>query len=106
MSLPAKVKIGFRDYEVVVEPSPDFAEMRHGECDCTLGRIRIAEKISTTPEGALTFLHEILHGVWAHWEIKHGDKTEEQYVAQFAEGLSQVFRDNPDVLSYLKGALK
>lgn len=60
----------------------------------------------STREGiADTLQHEINHAIWWAYGIQEGD-NEERTVAAFATAWTQIYRDNPWLLDWLKKALK
>jgi hypothetical protein len=62
------------------------------------------EDITSDIVRAETLLHEISHVVWWVYNLKDED-DEERTVHTMATGLTQVFRDNPKVLEYIKESL-
>ena len=50
-------------------------------------------------------LHELLHVIWANYNIEDED-AQERTVSQMAAGLTQVLVDNPELLSYIQRQVK
>lgn len=102
--LPTSVRVGCFDY-AIEEWSPHLAAtaQRLAECDrdnlvirvrSDLPRQRIAEAV----------LHEILHAAFDAGACEVGD--EERIVGVLGGMLAQVWRDNPEIVSYLSAALR
>jgi len=98
--IPPSIKIGATDYTVRIEdtlPDDDF-----GYSDSRLQEIAIS-KDQNKQAAADTLLHEILHAIWHEsglFAIKRPD--EETIVRITSTWLCLVFRDNPDVLTFIK----
>jgi hypothetical protein len=105
MELPKKVKIAGIDVKVVDWDHHEAdAQRAYGifskvenciKIDTTLSSLRVTE----------TFIHELLHGIWAGYRMDEKD-DEERTVAIFAAGLTQVFRDTPELLVLLQKVIK
>jgi hypothetical protein len=52
-----------------------------------------------------TLIHEITHAIWWVYGLEDKDE-EERTVATLSTGWTQVYRDNPSLLDWLKKALK
>lgn len=96
--LPKSLRIGYEDYRVEEMPADSDDE---GECDTTHYRIKI--KIGRSSRAvANTLLHETGHGIFEHAGLHKidgmTDEKEEMIVSAFANGLSQVMRDNPEAM--------
>lgn len=69
----------------------DFSAMDSRiRCDPNAGRIKLLD----------TLLHEILHGIWWAYGI-HDNDGEERTVGTLSTALTQIFRDNPDLLRFI-----
>jgi len=98
--LPAKVKVGYHDYKIETwHPSEASGARRYGETNGISRTIRIDTSFSPR-QTAETLLHEILHCICDIWNIEDEDK-EERVVSAMSAGLATVWRDNPDVLSFI-----
>jgi hypothetical protein len=105
--LPAKVKVGYVDYKIETwaHDQADASE-RYGETDRVRRIIRI-DTDYTPQQSAETLLHEILHTIWAMWNVSELRKLEEEAVVHaLGKGLATVMRDNPDVLAWIDMALR
>lgn len=105
MNIPKTVKIGGRTF--TVEYPYIFTERfdRSGDIDFQLQKIDITDKsnnLISNPESILvTLLHEIIHGIDYIYGAKLTNLKDdsEHAVEQLAEGLVQVFKDNPKLKS-------
>jgi hypothetical protein len=102
--LPGVIRIGPFDIRVVYDtadlksPPESWGMYQHG--------VQI-ELDATQPPGVVavdTVLHECLHGILrcAGWPRKE----EEKIVAAIATGITQLLRDNPQLLAWMVAALK
>jgi hypothetical protein len=108
MSLPKKIKIGYVDLDIIVVPkNSKFSKDNYGEYDSKTNSIRVAEGQRKIEELS-TLLHEILHAIcWqsslsSEGGILEKNKLEEVVVNSIANNLTQVFKENPALLSYIK----
>tara|TARA_R110002020_G_scaffold199208_1_gene400622 strand:+ start:1767 stop:2066 length:300 start_codon:yes stop_codon:yes gene_type:complete len=92
------VKVGPTDFSIEYVP---LNEELFGDFSYINSRIRIEENLKGT---ALvdTVLHEILHAIWKLGQLKDKREDEERAVAIMATYLTQVLRDNPVMLTWLK----
>ena len=100
MILPKKVKVAYRD--IAIEefcPIKAAEAQRYGEYDNHKNVIRIDTSHGEV-KAAYTLLHEIMHCVYFYYDMSQKDE-EEAIVTKSSTGLIQVFRDNPDVMSYI-----
>lgn len=102
MKLPRKVTIGYRKYRV------EELSKKQSDADEALGwhfnypaRIKVRLTELDPAEVANTFLHEILHGCWKVGELPKKKIDEEQVVTVLANQLTQVIRDNPEVIEFI-----
>lgn len=102
--LPASIRVAAFDFAVVPwHPMSAAADRRYGEFSSMEGCIRVdpqAGDIKTCD----TLIHEILHAVYWAYTINEQD-NEERTVSMIATALVQVFRDNPDLLRFVRKAL-
>lgn len=105
MSLPKSVKVGYRTYQVT--PSPQQAtsiQREYNGLHCLeRGVIEIEPSLDDVHK-AQVFLHELLHACWAVGCVP--DEDEERAVSILARMLTQVFQDNPDVISWISKNVK
>ena len=92
------VKVGPTDFSIEYVPLNDEL---FGDFSYINSRIRIEENLKGS---ALvdTVLHEILHAIWKLGQLKDKREDEERAVAIMATYLTQVLRDNPVMLTWLK----
>ena len=92
------VKVGPTDFSIEYVPLNDEL---FGDFSYINSRIRIEQNLKGT---ALvdTVLHEILHAIWKLGQLKDKREDEERAVAIMATYLTQVLRDNPTMLNWLK----
>jgi len=92
------VKVGPTDFSIEYVPLNDEL---FGDFSYINSRIRIEENLKGT---ALvdTVLHEILHAIWKLGQLKDKREDEDRAVAIMATYLTQVLRDNPKMLTWLK----
>jgi len=92
------VKVGPTDFSIEYVP---LNEELFGDFSYINSRIRIEQNLKGT---ALvdTVLHEILHAIWKLGQLKDKREDEERAVAIMATYLTQVLRDNPTMLTWLK----
>jgi len=92
------VKVGPTDFSIEYVPLNDEI---FGDFSYINSRIRIEENLKGS---ALvdTVLHEILHAIWKLGQLKDKREDEERAVAIMATYLTQVLRDNPNMLTWLK----
>lgn len=92
------IKVGGLDINIIRVPLND--EM-FGDFSYINSRIRIEEKLV----GAVlvdTVLHELNHAVWAMGQLKTKAQTEERAVSVMATYWTQIYRDNPHLLTWIK----
>ena len=113
MQLPKRVKIAGSDYDV--EPFD-----HHSTYDCMGASHHIKQKIRVAVGGdqhpqqvVKTFIHEVLHCIFAEWMHKlhdgshrANDGLEEEIVTGFELGLISFMRDNPGSVRAMLKALK
>lgn len=105
VELPNKVRVGFRDYQLLPlsgeqDPGDEFLGFHFGSQN-----IIMIDTEHTPPwsnlEIACTVLHEILHAIVSTAEAPIEEEKEEWLVSMFGNGLTQVFRDNPEVINWI-----
>lgn len=98
MSLPKKVKIGWKEYKIL-EQAPDEAlidggTICYGQVFYDRQEIYINKNYRKKHKKA-TLLHEVIHAIDEQYSI---DLKEEQVVS-LTHGLMSVLKDNPEILS-------
>lgn len=104
--LPKKLKVAA--FDIVVEPlTPvtSLAKNQQGLFNALLQRIEIMTPSIDGLNQLDTVLHEVFHAIYWAYNIEDRD-DEERTVATLATGLTQVLRDNPQVLKYINETLK
>lgn len=100
-ALPLSLRVGVLDWKVERwAPVAANAARCYGQCSASEQTIRIDLGIVSAQKVANTTLHEIGHAIYYQQGIEDEDK-EERIVRGFANGWTQVFRDNPDLLTWL-----
>ncbi len=104
MTIPADIRVGPFDIKIVHLDARTarqayglFSEERH--------EIGLRKTFKNKQQCAETLVHELLHAIWSVQTINHKD-GEERIVSKLSMGLTQVIRDNPHLVDYLKRALK
>ncbi len=104
MNLPSKIKVACFDVKVEeFNPGAPASRMLHGEFSSIEMMIRIdtsTDKIKVVD----TLMHEICHAICWAYGIEDEDK-EERVVGTMATGLTQVYRDNPELLTFMQDKL-
>lgn len=96
MNIPKTVKIGGYDYVVerVKGPFPSGDIVCVGAHTASQTLIRVSDDGNQSYQET-TFLHELCHGIVY---VYCGERDyEEEFVTQFAKGLYQVIKDNPNI---------
>lgn len=95
MEIPSKVRIGSKDYEVVVSDKAILkgSQQYYGHIDWEHHKIEIDNTLQDEQGIFQTFLHELVHGIVHEFKIDFST-DEEDIVDRFADGLHQVIRDN------------
>jgi|TARA_R110000803_G_scaffold209119_1_gene278368 hypothetical protein len=96
------IKIGSTDYSIEYVP---LNEELFGDFSYFNSRIRIEQNL-TGPPLVDTVLHEVLHAIWRLGQLKDKKEDEERAVAIMASYLTQVLRDNPALMPWLRKHLK
>lgn len=104
-ALPKCLKIGYQYYEIRKVSDPDHfvkAEGDYGLVDFRKSIIYLNDDLNEVDE-AQTLLHEALHVINANagcgWQ-NTSTWTEENYVIAGANGICQLFQDNPAFVAY------
>lgn len=101
MEFPNRVLVGYRYITIILKDLGIDGD--DGQYSPEESNIFINSK-KDPQEFPNTLLHELMHAVWDNYNLSELDK-EEKIVTMFANGLTQIFLTNPEVLSYLQGAL-
>lgn len=105
MKLPERIKVAAFDIKIITFPDRE-AELRQlfGEFSALDQTIRIDSKIVGTIKGIDTLIHELNHAIYWAYGIYDEDK-EERIVGAFATAWTQIYRDNPELLEFIKAGL-
>lgn len=101
MKIPEKVKVASKDYIVICEEKTltlDGSQL-YGKCCYDKQEIHIDSGLQKEDGQKATFIHEVLHAIARDREINFGDADEELLINQFAKGLYQAIKDNPNIFS-------
>lgn len=95
MNIPKTINIGGINYQIkYVEELHDDKNMLEGLIsfgDCTIS----LNKSSNEQVQKMTFIHEVLHGIINHMNIKlKSDDEEEELVEALSKGITQVLSGN------------
>lgn len=101
-SIPTKIKAGPHTYAVAVV---DQIEDAHAQIDTDALLIEISRKCPSASFVVGNLIHELLHDIWLAGGL--GKRAEEERVVlAFERGLTQLFTDNPKLLTWIKRGLK
>ncbi|MCI8273533.1 MAG: hypothetical protein HFJ55_05575 [Clostridia bacterium] len=93
-----KVKIGYKEYEIVKEPEIiSLPNELYEEINYEKEQIRISSKYSQKQQNQ-TFLHELIHGIFEKLDMTNL-KEDEVVVNQLATTLYEVIIDNPHIFT-------
>jgi hypothetical protein len=103
--LPSSVRVGPFDFRLERWSSHAADDARAwGRCSYSEIAIRIQENIPLPEKAADVLLHEIGHAIFWTWKLQDGDK-EERIVSTMATAWTQVYRDNPWLIDWIKEAI-
>lgn len=104
-ALPKCLKVGYQYYEIRKVSDADHffkAEGNYGLVDFKKSIIYLNDDLNEVDE-ARTLLHEVLHIINSNAGYGWADAstwTEENFVIAGANGICQLFQDNPDFIAY------
>jgi hypothetical protein len=100
LELPPKIKIGYKYYTVEGMP-PESREKNIGFCLPQQHLIQVATDLLPS-EVANTFIHEFIHAIFdMSGFVFESDESQENITNCVANGLTQIFVDNPDVIKWI-----
>lgn len=102
--MPRSVRVGPYDLRIV-RLSGRHAKRDYGQFCHESQEIRLRSRYASPTLAADTLLHEILHAVWWVGQIK-AKEGEEHIVTVTATTLTQVIRDNPALMLWLRAAVR
>jgi len=100
MKIPQNIKIGWRNYSVKkIEGLVDENnEVLLGETDLTNHTIVLNKNVMDENEKMVTLFHEIFHCIF-HGQSHMEWRDNEELVSAIAEGLFQLYKDNPKMFN-------
>ena len=98
---PRIIKVLGRAYVISYEPALNLGATSVGLCDNSNLVIHVLDGQHPVEEYD-TLIHELLHAIWFIMSIDYGGLDEESVVRRLASGLTGVFLDNPELLTYLQ----
>ena len=98
MKIPQYVRIGLRDYEVrfVDGRRDEKGDLLDGQIDFSNRIIYLDQNIIYEDEKFITFLHEVVHGIFHNYCNSKWNNNED-LVECVAEGIFQLVKDNPNL---------
>ncbi len=104
--LAKSVRVGPFDFPITIESENwRIANSRAGEFSSVEMCIRIAMGYAMPMRLCDTVLHEVGHAIWWVYGLRN-DTKEEEVVSLLATAWTQVFRDNPWLLTWIAEATK
>lgn len=94
MKIPQKIKIGGKTYEVSITENLTLGCDYSGEI--LYNDLKINIRPSATAKMEADFIHELIHGIYAHLGYSEHD---EKHIEELAEALYAVIVDNPDLFT-------
>jgi hypothetical protein len=102
--LPGNVRVGPFDFRIeLMAPCRAASEKAFGLCNCLEHVISLQRDMPNKSRVVDTFLHELMHAIYWAYGIEDRDE-EERIVGAIAVGMTALFRDNPWLLDWIKGA--
>lgn len=102
--LPKSLRIGYRDYTVEWWPTRQAdQEGKLGLCNRDEATIKIAEGYDSFLT-AEVLLHEVLHAAY-HMGCIDPSADEEKTVSILGNQMTQIWRDNPDFVTFMSDSL-
>lgn len=102
--LPKSIRVGYRSYRVEPWAAREAsATSRWGECDRMNLVIRIRDDLVAQVQ-AEVLMHEVIHAAYSNAALQKDD-DEERLVEALGNQLTQVWRDNPDLVAFMSASL-
>jgi len=98
--LPSSLRVGPYDITIAIV---DELTGSYGEFSPVEQEIRLLREYKTAALAVDTLLHEVLHAAWFAAALPK--KYEERTVSALAPTLTQILRDHPEVLEWVRKAL-
>lgn len=101
--LPKKIKMGRRSMKVVIEPEVLIDGTKNwGAAGYAQRQIRMSKE-QPDSEVMDTFIHELVHLIFADKGVNHRVGSDEEYlVATISAGLTDMFYENPQLVHYIQ----
>jgi hypothetical protein len=100
IGLPPSIRVGPHDIKIRLvsekELGDDFGIFQNDRLEITL-----CEEYAAGSLAVDTALHEILHAIWLV-SMRESSGTEEQVCSTIASQLTQVLRDNPELVKWIQ----
>ena len=105
MKHPKTLKIGYENYEIEYWPPTHATTTEaYGEFFAKEKKIGI-DGAQTGASLVNTMIHEAMHGICFHQGMQLKDDEEERIVNSMANGITQLLKDNPDLVDWIKGTI-
>jgi hypothetical protein len=102
--LPATVRVGPHDVRFV-EMSAEESEEKYGYFLDSKMEIGLCREYAAGSVAVDTVLHELVHAIWHQSVLKEG-AAEEDIAHTIGKQLTQVFRDNPELIEWMQQTVK
>lgn len=105
MNIPTKIKVGCFDYsveeldKVVVDGTEAYGSHDFGNLV-----IKVQKEMPDSIQ-ASALMHEVMHAIFGFTGLYRTEEDEEHLVEALTNGICSVFKDNPQLLDYLKHKL-
>jgi hypothetical protein len=105
-NFPTKIRISYNVYKIENwHPVSANAAARYGECSGGEKIIRVDLNYGYV-KAANTLLHEIFHAIYTERRLEDfKELNQEKIVHTFADELSRMWQDNPEVFEWIKNGL-
>lgn len=101
-SLPSSIRIGPHDISIVVRKLDDC----EGTFTSSTSSIELRDEPSSKTVAVDTLLHEVNHALFWTCALPQTGNDEEPIAGALATGWTQVYRDNPWLLGWIKKGLQ
>jgi hypothetical protein len=103
-SLPKVIRVGPFDVAITFH-GREWANDKQGEFDSDAMTVALHEGMPGGAYAASCVLHELFHAIWYAQALVESEE-EERAVNALSIGLTQVLRDNPPLIDWLKNVLR
>jgi hypothetical protein len=101
--LPASIRVGPYDIRISTVDQIDGGDC-YGAFHLDTQEIQILKQFNSGVMAADTLLHELIHAAWRTTSLPK--RGEEQAVSLLATCLTQIFRDHPQLLTWIQNTLE